>query len=509
MNRLDWCQSFIRLRGAPISFGERLYLAPIYNSTARRIVLRASRQVEKTTFLCNVVIHAAVTLPGVHIVVVFPRHEQSAVFVKSRLRPMISESPIPRRILLGRPGRDPQVNHMRFKNGSEVYIRSAFHNADAARGIDADYLLIDEYQDVCSGNLPVLEESLSHSEHRKVFLTGTPKDIGNHLEDAFDRSTAHEWRVPCQCGERVFLDERCLSVGGPVCPKCDSPIDPRRGLWIPRNPDSVWGDGFTLNHLLVPWCNYPELFEHYTSYDPALFRNECMGLPVCIGDHMVSREQVEACCTDQPMASSLSDVPHAVRRLFAGVDWGGRGADGVSRTVLVIGAMVDDDIFRVYFMERYLSQEDPDTVAEMVAKRCRAFGIRYIAADGAGVGSVYNALLLNMLPQVKLLLGMFYTVADGQPQRYKGRYWNWSVGRTPSIGMIFTRVKKDRITFPRLEDSSSFLEEIWCETAELDRHKRAIKFTRPATQSDDTLHAINYAAIIARRALDDRYAHGL
>jgi len=130
-----------------------------------------------------------------------------------------------------------------------------------------------------------------------------------------------------------------------------------------------------------------------------------------------------------------------------------------------------------------------------------------IAADGAGNGSVYNNLLLNMLPNLVGLYAMIYSAADHDPRQYKGRLWNWTIGRTPSLGMVFTRVKKQRICFPRLEDCSSFLDEIWCEVAEYDDHKRTIKYTHPETQLDDTLHALNYAAVLARALLDNNDAY--
>ena len=500
MNRFRWCGSFIYLKGKLISFDGRPYLREIYNSSARRMVLRCSRQVEKTTLVCNIVVHTAMTIPGVHIIVVFPRQDQASVFAKSRLRPVVSESPVVRRILLGDRARDPQVNHMRFANGSEVYIRAAFHSADAVRGIDGDFLLIDEYQDVAGGDLPVLEETLSHSEYRRVILTGTPKTIDNHLEDAFNRSSAHEWRVPCQCGQQVLLDEKCLGLTGPVCPGCQEIIDPRQGIWIPRNPDSAWGDGFTLNHLVTPWLNYSDLLERQQSYNPALFRNECLGLPTYLGDHIVTREEVERCCTARSMAKSLDDVPPAARhRLIAGIDWGG---GVVSRTILAIGFMGDNDHFHVVFLERYHAQEDPDEILKAIVRRCNEFKIQLVAADGGGNGSVYNNLLLNKLSGLLGLYAMLYSAADQQPRQYKGRLWNWTIGRTPSIGMVFTRVKKQRIQFPRIEDCSSFLDEIWCETAEYDDHNRTIKYTHPETQQDDTLHAINYAASLGRYLLD-------
>ena len=76
-----------------------------------------------------------------------------------------------------------------------------------------------------------------------------------------------------------------------------------------------------------------------------------------------------------------------------------------------------------------------------------------------------------------------------------GRLWMWTIGRTPSLGMIFTRIKKRRISFPRLSDCSSFLDEIWCEVAEYDDQQRTIRYTHPETQPDDALHGINYAAM--------------
>src|SRR5690606_23697317 len=136
----------------------------------------------------------------------FPRGDQAKVFAKSRLMPVLMDSPVIRRILIGKNGQKPQIGHMQFRNRSEVFIRAAYHSGDAVRGIDADYLLIDEFQDIADGDLPVLEETLSHSQHRRVFLTGTPKSVDNHLEQVFSRSTAHEWLVPCLCGHQVFLD---------------------------------------------------------------------------------------------------------------------------------------------------------------------------------------------------------------------------------------------------------------------------------------------------------------
>ena len=189
---------------------------------------------------------------------------------------------------------------------------------------------------------------------------------------------------------------------------------------------------------------------------------------------------------------------------MAGIDWGG---GVVSRTVLTVGYMRDDDHFVVVFLERYRAREDPDEILKAVSRRCQQFRIPVVAADGAGNGNVYNNLLLHGLPQLAALYAMFYSVADQRPRQYKGRLWNWTIGRTPSIGMVFSRVKKKRLILPRLQDSSSFVDEIWCEVAQYDDHQRTIKYTHPETKPDDTLHSINYAATLARRGLDGRQAY--
>ena len=496
LDRFSFTREFVCLRKRPISFDGRPYLPSVYQSEASRLVIRASRQVEKSTFLVNSIIYLAVRYPGIHIVCVFPRQEQARVFSSSRLLGTIEGSPVIRRVLLRKKGRKPQVMNLRFANGSEVYVRAAYHTADAVRGLDADVLIVDEFQDITPGGLPVIEETLSHSQISKLILTGTPKSIDNHLEGVYSQSTAYEWLVPCQeCECRVTLDESCIGPASLVCPECQQPIDPRQGLWLPRNPQSVWGDGYWINHLMVPWVSHPQLLARQQTYDPAAFRNECLGLPTTLGDHIVTREEVEACCTDCPMAESLINIhPRLRSRMLAGVDWGG-GA--VSRTVLVIGYIQNDGQLDVRTMIAIPVQEDPNRVVQVVADLCERFQVRGVAADGAGNGTVYNSLLLDRLPRLPKLFGMQYAATDHAPKPYRGRSLSWTIARSPSIGAVFHRIKLRRIAFPQLTQCASLLREIYCETAEYDPQNRSVRYLHPETQMDDTLHALNYLNVLA------------
>ena len=359
-------------------------------------------------------------------------------------------------------------------------------------------MLVDEVQDVAPGDLPVLMETMSHAKEKRVILTGTPKMIDNQLEAFFNQSTANFWTMKCDaCANAVTIDERALGPTSLVCPNCQAPIDATQGFWIPRNPAATWGAGFTISHPMVPWIEFEGILERQRSYDPVRLKNEVLGLPTTLGEHVVTRAELEACCTSAPMANG----PEALSaRLFAGIDWGG---GMVSRTVLVIGMMRSNFTFEIRHISALHAQEDPKLIVEELARRCRQFNVCAIGADGNGNGLVYNRLLFDKVQPPGGLYGIFYSVAEQQPTR-EGAIMRWMVGRSASIGVLFGRVKRKQLLFPRRQDVDPYLDEFSCETAVYDEHLRAVKYTHPLTQRDDALHAANYALLLATYAFNAR-----
>lgn len=508
MGKLSFCEQYVYLERRPISFSGRPYLPAIYAADDRYLVLRCSRQTEKSTFLVNTILYEACTNPGVQILFVSPRFEQARLFIRTRLLPSLEQSPLIRRKLLGRQTRRPQISNMEFDNGSALFTRPAYHSGDACRGISAQILLADEFQDIAAGDLPILEETMSHAACPRTILTGTPKTIDNHLESAFCRLTANEWTMTCpKCRKGVTIDERALGPNSIICPGCAVPLDPRLGQWVPRNSESRSGQSFCINYAMTPWSSYDDLLSKQQSYDVCRFKNEVLGLSTTTGDHVVTRAELEACCTDKPMAENFEQVPPQGRaHLVAGIDWGGGGK---SRTVLVIGFMRSDFKFQICRMERFASSEDPDRVLTAVAQRCSQFRVRFVAADGGGNGSVLNRMLVDRLRPQHGLFALIYAPSRHDP-RQEGVLWKWMIDRTASIGVLFSRVKKQSLLFPRVADSSSYLEEFACEVAEYDDINRMVKYSHPETMQDDCLHATNYALTLAvythsaeRRSVDD------
>lgn len=93
MAKLRFCRQFVHLKRQLISFAGRAYLPAIYASNRRNLVLRCSRQTEKSTFLVNTILYEAYTKPGIQILFVCPRQQQAHVFSHSRLLDSLDQSP--------------------------------------------------------------------------------------------------------------------------------------------------------------------------------------------------------------------------------------------------------------------------------------------------------------------------------------------------------------------------------------------------------------------------------
>lgn len=495
MELKPFCETFVRIGSTRMSFQGRGYLDEIYGAADGNLVLRCARQVEKSTLLSNLVTFNAVRYPGTRILYVCPRIDQAEVFSRSRLWPAITSSPLIRRALIGDKKMSPTSADLYFNNGSELFIRSAFHSADAARGISADMLLLDEYQDLAPGSLPVLMEIMSHSDRKQVVITGTPKHVDNPLESALSRSTNCEWLVACACGKEVRLDEEVITPEGYVCQTCRKLIDSQQGRWVARNPESDWAQGYCINQLMVPWVRVDDILVKQSDYDPLAFKNECLGLPTVLGDHVLTREEIESCCNKRPMARTLADVPRAGHSfLVAGLDW---GADGPAATLLTIGYLSDHNRFHVVHFSRFRGTEDPQGTLNAVVRLCREFRVRFIGVDGSGTGVLHNWSLAEKLQGQAKVVGITY-YGSNQKIRYQGPLTKWGIDRTENLGFTFHWIRQRQMEFPRLQDVRPFVEEFLNVVAEYNDYSHSIRYTKPETQRDDVVHSTTYALIVAR-----------
>lgn len=137
----DFVHHLIHLEGKKFDFTGRNYLRPIYDRNDRQILLKTSRQVEKTTFLANNLTITSVVNPFNKSLYVSPSHTQTRQFSNEKLRPAIEKSPLIQKYFQD-SFVSTQVFEKGFTNGSYVFLRSAFRSADRARGISARVLCV-------------------------------------------------------------------------------------------------------------------------------------------------------------------------------------------------------------------------------------------------------------------------------------------------------------------------------------------------------------------------------
>lgn len=498
MTPLQVAASLVWLDNKPISFADRPYLTLIHDRRPAKLVLRCSRQVEKSTTLAILLLLNAAQDPGSTALVVLPRQEQLRVFRDTKLLPILHGSPALKRLLAGRGSRIT-ATQMLLANGAQIHLRAAFNSADAARGISCSFLVLDEFQDMSPDALPVLEQALAHARTKRILMAGTPKLVDNPLEKAYGLSTKCEWIVACPaCGTHNKPDGDVIGPQGTICRECSEPIDFRKGEWRSYDCKNSWGDGYWINHLMVPWMNYQEILSYRESYDPVRFSNEVLGLPSTLGDHLVTEEQVLACCTNRSQAEGASAIRQLgimLQTLTVGIDWSGGSA---SRTAIVVGGHDMSGHFHVLHVQALPPQEGHDIALAEVGKVLMMFPGARVAADGNGNGAVLNRELLNRRDNpAKRITAIYYAGSMGTPQEVTSSEVRWTVDRTRVLSDIYTRIKANKITFPHQNDVAGLLADLWHETAEYDPQQRSLRYFCSPGHLDDVLHAMAYSLAVS------------
>jgi hypothetical protein len=484
-----FCESTLRLEGKPVGFQDRPYIDDILAATKGNLVLRAGRQVEKSTFLTFRIAYELLQ-PGSRVLLVCPREDQAKLFMRSRFLPLLENSRLLEVFLKGREGTSSSTD-IRFGNGSQLYVRSAFRSADTVRGVSADLLICDEYQDIAAGFLPVLKETLAHSERPKTILTGTPKDITNHIEDAFARSTRRAWIVRCEsCHGEVLPTEKSVGPDNYHCPACRHPVDWRHGTWVAENPDSTWGEGFWLPQVITPWSTPSRLREKAAEYDRDRLRNEVFGLPTSHGMLAITQDQLEACCSSRPMAASLDNLPPNTKgTVVLGIDWG----CGLNEQVAVVIASMCPTHHRLRVWYWAMLGDSRRPPLEEVSALCDRFGVNSIFTDALGGGSHRNRELWDRLgrPEWLTITGLEYGTADG-PLTKDGVPYKRVIDRTKWIGGLFSRIRIKSIEFPALEDCRHGFAHVGCEQMQYNHELRTSVYQAAAGHKDDLLHPLVY-----------------
>lgn len=516
--------TIIHLDGKKFDFTGREYLLPIYDRNDSRILLKTSRQVEKTTSLANHLVIKSVVQPYNKSLYVSPSHTQTRQFSSEKLKPAIERSPFIAKYL-----QDSQVSSQVFEkgftNGSFIFLRSAFRSADRARGISARDLCIDEIQDFYTSEIPVIRECTSHFPDATEIMAGTPKSFDNCIEVYWAETTQNEWLVPCGCGKWNFLDEQCIAPTewyvkgklppGPVCKKCQKPIDVRKGQWMSTSPGKAI-QGYRIPQLMVPWIvgtmsQWMKLLWKRDNYPFGQFSNEVLGLSYDSASKPITRDELIECCQSYDLWDPGNLTMNIVQEargsiLVAGVDWG-EGNDGAERsptgkirnasyTVLTIGTYINQRQWAVKLMKKYTGREiDPDHVVSDIARICGTLGVQVVGVDWGHGWGVNNTLVRKLGPE--RVMQFQYLPKLKQRMKWDPLGFRFHLQRNFMMSEFFYDMKHGHVVFPRWAQIEPYAKDILAIFAEYVEYRREIKYDHRPSDPDDSFHSMHYAKLAA------------
>ena len=150
---------------------------------------------------------------------------------------------------------------------------------------------------------------------------------------------------------------------------------------------------------------------------------------------------------------------------------------------------------------------DYDDITHCIIKDHRRFNTYAMASDMAG-SAVYSNELRKFLDPLKTVYLKYKAQGSFISIPKDSQMFNlYSLHRTDSITSLFLDVKQSRLRAPRWEQSQEFLKDFLVLTrAPYENQSGVMEFhyVKPSTKSDDYLHAINYAVVLAKLILGER-----
>ena len=514
----SFAESSLHRDGRPFTFYRRRHLHQIYNDP-RDLLLKCSRQTEKSTTLCN---KAATALYGgsikepdgeyrpLRILYFSASWLQVQDFSKDRLSRVL-ESPCFVESWAGglplwpkdRNSRSrqyiDQIGEKMLRNKATWKGRACNQNADRVRGLSVDVIFGDEIQDILHDLFPVIEEAAARSPLRKRIYAGTPKTFENAIELRWDESSQNEWMVTCmKCGFIQMLTEKNIgdkwsmkTESGVVCTHCGKLMDPQNGFWLAHGDKDASLQGYRICHAMLPQDEkgWNDLLDKRATYPEQQFHNECLGFSFEHANQVCSKDAVMSCADNSRRNGEWPSEWMFTPGLAAGIDWGG---PGISQTVMTIGFFIDD-VYRVVYMRNFKDfRGTRDEIIDEIVEILREWDIRFCGVDYA-VGIKENTdLQARVYPHCKIIPLMNHgtqratAVLDKKARCY-------IINRTKTLSQIFNLIARKQIQFFCSTDMEDFVDGFTYTFADYNSKTGALTYDHPPNKPDDELHSLNYA----------------
>jgi hypothetical protein len=355
-------RALLTLKGKPLNLEDYKPFEVIYDVAPDEMTLMAGRQIGKSVSLGAAIVANSLVRPHFSTLFSSPLSQQTSRFSTAYLSPFLS-SPLIRKHFIDASDRK-NVFSKSFNNGSFVTLGYAEteQDADRIRGVFADALYLDEFQDTSIECAPILAETLGASDFGFRRYTGTAKTETNSLTQKFKQGNMMEWVVKCtHCGKYTMpIDfDVCHKIlrgnpDGPGCVYCGGLLDMMTGKWVAAKPLQKDHLSFHLPQLIFPARTKPkkwkELLLKEKTYSIPKLANEVFGCPSGLAGRPLSLKEVMACCNNNKTEFDKGfpvDERHILNTVL-GVDWSVSGGSNSYTVITILGYDWNGKCYLIY-----------------------------------------------------------------------------------------------------------------------------------------------------------------
>lgn len=505
----------------PLSLSDRPYSFSMFNfQVGGSTTLRASRQIGKSTGLGGRQLMFADVVAGFRSIYITPHTDQLKTYA-DRLREM------ERAFRFYRPSKNYRQNlyFKEYPNGSMIKLMYALTSAAHLRGNSADELLFDEYQNFDISLEPEVLEIQKASTMPVRIFAGTSLTTDTALEAKYQASSQGVWMIRCGCGQWLNTGDRqvvleLVQPEGVVCPKCSRVQDVRLGHYVHTDLEKLRRQevGFHIPQIIIPYftedvVRWAEIYRKKISGGNInKFLEEVLGIPTEEGEREITQQNLKDICVLNRRECQEKAKRGDYLLVVSGCDWGGsdyipEAKTKISFTVHAMLGINHDGTVDIIHFQHYAGM-DYRSVADDIVANHRKLGGEALASD-FGVGQLYNMLLRERINNVHkhLVFGYVGPSSAGLSEPAGEHMFNqFSLNRTESITSLYDAIKQKRIRCFAWDEAERYLLEflnLFRSPHETSTGATSFTYRRHGSKADDSLHAVNFAYVLARVMLDE------
>jgi len=325
--QFGYALEYVYLDGKPFDFEGHNYLLDMYGDTHPYQVVEKAAQMGasvigmiKSFFVCDKL--------GKNVIYFFPTDEDVREFSKSRVAPIIRDSPHIRAIV-----DDVDSVSLRQVGRGFLYFRG-MRSKIRMKSVPADMLVFDELDEVSIDQFELADQRLNHSTLKWRYMLSTPTFDNYGIDYEFQKSDRRYWNLICKkCSTYNIMEKQwpeCVRrddeiIAYLICRKCKAILDSQFGQWVAEAPNVQRIRGYHLCGLYSVYADLPGWLDNYNSgRKREEFMRSKLGLPWVSADQRVTEDVVLRCVDGHEIGPA---IPHS----YMGVDQKGDGLHVVIR----------------------------------------------------------------------------------------------------------------------------------------------------------------------------------